>query len=115
MKEIVLGAGCFWGTEEYMARINGVIDTKVGYANGRTEKPTYEDVCTGTTGHLEACYVKFDEDILSLEELLNKFWGIINPTLKNRQGPDIGNQYRAGIYYINENDLPTIEKTFLLL
>lgn len=112
MKEIVLAAGCFWGTEEYMVRIDGVVDTKVGYANGVKENPTYEDVCTGTTGHTEAAYIKFDENIISLEELLNRFWGIINPTLENRQGPDIGSQYRTGIYYIDKEDIAIIERTF---
>ncbi len=67
------------GVEEYMSRINGVVDTKVGYANGHTENPTYEEVCTNTTGHAEAVYIKFDENIIPLEELLNRFWKIINP------------------------------------
>ena len=111
MKEIVLAGGCFWGVEEYMSRINGVVDTKVGYANGHTENPTYEEVCTNTTGHAEAVYIKFDENIIPLEELLNRFWKIINPTLLNRQGPDIGSQYRTGIYYLDEKDLETINKT----
>lgn len=111
MKEIVLAGGCFWGVEEYMSRINGVVDTKVGYANGTKPNPTYEEVCTGTTGHVEACYVKFDEKIISLKELLNKFWNIIDPTLLNRQGPDIGNQYRTGIYYKDEKDLSIINET----
>lgn len=112
MKEIVLAGGCFWGVEEYMSRIDGIIETTVGYANGTTENPTYEEVCTNITGHAEACYIKYDENILSLENLLNRFWKIINPTLLNRQGPDIGSQYRTGIYYIDESDLPTIMKTF---
>lgn len=112
MKEIVLAGGCFWGVEEYMRRVNGVKDTKVGYANGIKENPTYEEVCTNTTGHAEACYIKFDEEIISLEDLLNKFWNIIDPTLLNRQGADIGNQYRTGIYYIDEEDLSIIMKTF---
>lgn len=112
MKEIVLAGGCFWGVEEYMSRIDGIIETTVGYANGTTENPTYEEVCTNITGHAEACYIKYDENILSLEDLLNRFWKIINPTLLNRQGPDIGSQYRTGIYYIDESDLPTIMKTF---
>ena len=112
MKEIVLAGGCFWGVEEYMSRISGVIETKVGYANGRKENPTYEQVCSNTTGHAEAVYIKFDEKIISLEDLLNRFWRIIDPTLKNRQGPDIGSQYRTGIYYIDEKDLPIIEKTY---
>lgn len=112
MKEIALAGGCFWGVEEYMRRVNGVKDTKVGYVNGIKENPTYEEVCTNTTGHAEACYIKFDEEIISLEDLLNKFWNIIDPTLLNRQGADIGNQYRTGIYYTDEEDLSVIMKTF---
>ncbi len=112
MKEIYLAGGCFWGVEAYMSRINGVIETSVGYANGKTENPTYEKVCTGVTRHVETTYVKYDENIISLEEILNKFWGIINPTLLNRQGGDIGNQYRTGIYYIDEKDLKVINKTY---
>lgn len=111
MKEIVLAGGCFWGVEAYMSRINGVIETKVGYANGTKENPTYEEVCTSTTGHAEACYIKYDENIIDLEELLNRFWKIIDPTLKNRQGGDIGLQYRTGIYYVDESDLDIILKT----
>lgn len=112
MKEIVLAGGCFWGLEEYMSRIDGVVDTKVGYANGTKENPTYEEVCTNTTGHTEASYIKFDQNIISLEDLLNRFWKIIDPTLLNRQGPDIGSQYRTGIYYIDDKDLPIIMKTY---
>ncbi|WMM26463.1 peptide-methionine (S)-S-oxide reductase MsrA [Tissierella sp. MB52-C2] len=111
MKEVYLAGGCFWGVEEYMSRIAGVVDTKVGYANGIKENPSYEEVCTGTTGHTETTYVKYDENIISLEELLNKFWRIIDPTMLNRQGPDIGNQYRTGIYYVDQNDLDIINKT----
>src|SRR5699024_149331 len=97
--------GCFWGGEEYFSRINGVVNTKVGYANGHTKNPSYEEVCTNTTGHAEAVHIKYDENILPLEELLKKFWKIVNPTLLNRQGPDIGSQYRTGIYYIDKGDL----------
>lgn len=111
MKEIYLAGGCFWGVDEYMSRIEGVIETKVGYANGTTENPSYEQVCTGITGHTETTYVKFDETIISLEGLLNRFWKIIDPTVLNRQGPDIGNQYRTGIYYLDSSDLNTINKT----
>lgn len=111
MKEIYLAGGCFWGVEEYMSRIDGVVETKVGYANGVSENPSYEEVCTGTTGHAETTYVKFDESVISLESLLNRFWRIIDPTLLNRQGPDIGNQYRTGIYYIDPEDLEIINKT----
>lgn len=111
MKEIYLAGGCFWGVEEYMSRINGVVETRVGYANGIKENPTYEEVCTGTTRHAETTYVKYDESIISLEDLLNRFWKIIDPTILNRQGPDIGNQYRTGIYYIDSDDLNHINKT----
>lgn len=111
MKEIVLAGGCFWGVEEYMSRIEGVVETKVGYANGFKENPTYEEVCTGTTGHAEACHILFDESIISLEKLLFRFWKIIEPTWLNRQGGDIGHQYRTGIYYIDEKDIPIIEST----
>lgn len=111
MKEIVLAGGCFWGVEEYFSRINGVVNTKVGYANGHTKNPSYEEVCTNTTGHAEAVHIKYDENILPLEELLKKFWKIVNPTLLNRQGPDIGSQYRTGIYYIDKGDLEVINKS----
>lgn len=111
MKEIYLAGGCFWGVEEYISRIKGVVDTEVGYANGRRENPSYEQVCTGTTGHAETTYVKFDENLISLEELLNKFWHIIDPTILNRQGPDRGSQYRTGIYYLDGKDKSTIYKT----
>ena len=111
MKEIYLAGGCFWGVEEYLSRIEGVVDTEVGYANGDKVNPTYEEVCTGTTGHAETTYVKFDKDIITLEELLSRFWKIINPTVKDRQGPDIGDQYRTGIYYVEDEDLDVIKKT----
>lgn len=105
MKKIVLAGGCFWGVEEYMSRIEGVIETKVGYANGTKENPSYEEVCTKNTGHAEACYVIYEENLITLEQLLDKFWQIINPTIVNRQGNDIGHQYRTGIYYTDKNDL----------
>lgn len=111
MKEIVLAGGCFWGVEAYMSRLNGVVETKVGYSNGELVDPTYEQVKTSTTGHAEVCYIKYDEDKISLEELLNRFWNIIDPTVFNRQGPDIGSQYRTGIYYINTEDIDIILKT----
>jgi peptide-methionine (S)-S-oxide reductase len=111
MKEIYLAGGCFWGVEEYMSRIEGVVDTEVGYANGHKNNPTYEEVCTGETGHVETTYIKYDERVISLEDLLNRFWRIIDPTLLNRQGGDIGTQYRTGIYYVDRSDLPIINKT----
>ncbi len=111
MKEIVLAGGCFWGFEAYIAKYPGVLETQVGYANGNTDHPTYEDVKKGTTGHAEACYIKYDETQINLETVLEKFWQVIDPTLKNQQGPDIGHQYRTGIFYIEDEDLPIIEKT----
>jgi peptide-methionine (S)-S-oxide reductase len=111
MKEIVFAGGCFWGVEEYFSRIPGVVETRVGYANGHTADPTYEEVCTGRTGHAESCLVQYDENIISLEELLKKYWLIVDPTIKDRQGPDIGNQYRTGIYYLDEADLPAIKES----
>jgi len=111
MREIVLAGGCFWGVEAYMGKVNGVVETEVGYANGTLENPTYEQVKTSKTGHGEACYIKYDESITDLETLLNRFWRIIEPTISNQQGPDIGSQYRTGIYYIDEADLTIILKT----
>lgn len=111
MKEIVFAGGCFWGVEEYMSRIKGVSETKVGYANGKTENPTYQEVKTGETGHAEACYVKYDDAQISLKELLKRFWRVVDPTVLNRQGPDEGTQYRTGIYYINDEDLPIIRES----
>ena len=74
MKEIYLAGGCFWGVEEYFSRINGVVDTQVGYANGTVPNPSYEEVCTGTTGHAETTYIKYDENTITLQRLLERFW-----------------------------------------
>lgn len=109
MKKIVIAGGCFWGVEAYMERLAGVAFTKVGYANGLTENPTYEEVCRGTTGHVEAVWIEYDEEILSLKQLLQSFWHIIDPTLLNRQGPDIGHQYRTGLYYTDSTDRADLE------
>ncbi|MBW9156437.1 peptide-methionine (S)-S-oxide reductase MsrA [Clostridium sp. FP2] len=111
MKTIVVAGGCFWGVEAYISRINGIIETVVGYANGSKKDPTYNEVCTGNTGHAEACLISYDENIISLQKILNKFWGIIDPTVSNRQGPDVGSQYRSGIYYTDKVDLDIILKT----
>ena len=110
MKTIYLAGGCFWGVEEYFSRIEGIVDTDVGYANGKKISPTYEQVCTGLTGHAETVYIKFDDSILPLESILERFFKIIDPTLLNRQGGDIGNQYRTGIYYVDFDDLQIIKK-----
>ena len=108
LSEIWLAGGCFWGTEEYFSRIEGVYDVTSGYANGDTENPTYQDVLGGS-GHAETVDVLYDPDIIDLDTLLNYYFRIIEPTSLNRQGNDVGEQYRTGIYYKDEADLPIIE------
>lgn len=110
MKEIYLAGGCFWGLEKYLGGIGGVTDTLVGYANGSTESPRYEEVCTGTTGHAETVRVQYDEVALPLPALLDLFFQAIDPTAVNRQGPDRGTQYRTGIYFTAPEDAPLIEQ-----
>ena len=104
MKEIYLAGGCFWGVEEYFSRINGVLNTEVGYANSNVENPSYEKVCSGETNAIETVKIIYNEDELSLKVILLKFFNIIDPTELNRQGNDIGTQYRTGIFYINSED-----------
>lgn len=111
MKKIILAGGCFWGVEAFFKRREGVITTEVGYANGKTLNPTYKEVCSGTTGYAEVCEVTFNEKVVTLERILEYFWKIIDPTLLNRQGNDIGSQYRTGVYYLDKEDLPIIEKS----
>lgn len=110
MKKIVLAGGCFWGMESYFDTIYGVLSTKVGYANGDTENPTYEEVCKNNTGFAEACFIEYDEEKTSLNEILKAYFKVIDPTILNRQGGDTGIQYRTGIYYIDENDRNVIVK-----
>ena len=104
MKTIYLAGGCFWGTEKYISLIQGVQSTQVGYANGHTQNPTYEEVCRGDTGHAEAVKVEFDPAKLSLTFLLEAFYEAIDPTSVNRQGGDVGAQYRTGIYFVDAPD-----------
>ncbi len=102
MKKIWLAGGCFWGVEAYFQQLKGVVDTKVGYGQGQIENPTYQQVCSGTTGHTEVCEVAYHEEVLPLRKLLEHFFRIIDPVTLNRQGPDQGTQYRSGVYYSDE-------------
>jgi peptide-methionine (S)-S-oxide reductase len=111
MRKIVLGGGCFWGVEKFFSMIPGVIDTEVGYANGKTESPTYEEVCRNDTYFVEVCYITYDEKIVRLDTILDKFWSIVDPTTVDKQGEDVGTQYRSGIYYLDKSDLDTIIKS----
>ena len=108
MKTIYLAGGCFWGCEEFFRQFDGVLHTVVGYANGNTENPTYEDVKHRGTGHAETVKIDFDEEAISLAELLDDYFLVIDPLSVNRQGEDEGIQYRTGIYYEDLSLLPEI-------
>lgn len=108
-EKATFGAGCFWGVEEIFRNLKGVLSTAVGYAGGTKDNPTYEDVCTDKTRHAEVVQVEFDPSKISYDELLDVFWSNHNPTTMNRQGPDVGTQYRSVIFY----DSPEQEVTAL--
>lgn len=108
MKKIVVAGGCFWGVEEYYRRLKGIEATRVGYAQGITENPSYQDVCTGKTKHAEVAELTYDETVLPLTKILEHLFRIIDPTSLNKQGHDIGTQYRVGVYFIDPMDEPVI-------
>lgn len=114
-KEIYLAGGCFWGTEQYLQNVRGVIKTEVGYANGNTDNPTYEQVCRQNTGHAEAVKVEYDDEIITLYFLLMLYYDVINPTAVNRQGGDVGTQYRTGIYFTDVRDEAVIAQSIATL
>ena len=113
MEKALFGAGCFWGVEEFFRKNDGVIETKVGYSGGITNNPTYEQVCLGNTNHAEVLLIKFDENLINYSKLLDLFWQCHDPTTLNKQGPDIGTQYRSVIFYYSNLQKKIAEKSKL--
>lgn len=112
IEQITLGGGCFWCIESAFNKVKGVISAYSGYSNGHTSQPSYQDVCTGNTGHNEVVQITFDNDIISLNQVFEIFFALHDPTQLNRQGNDIGTQYRSGIYYHNDAQ-ESIANTFI--
>ena len=111
IEEATFGAGCFWCVEAIFKRLDGVVDVRAGYAGGNTKNPTYKEICTGTTGHAEVIQINYNISVISYEKLLNIFWEFHDPTTLNQQGGDIGSQYRSVIFYQNETQKKSAEKS----
>lgn len=109
INKIFLAGGCFWGVEAYFSKLPGVTFTETGYANGKTENPTYDEVSTGNTDFVETVLVEYNKKLISLPEILSNYFKVVDLTTLNKQGNDVGSQYRSGIYYINQKDKPIIE------
>jgi len=107
----MFGAGCFWGVEENFRQLDGVIETAVGYSGGKTDQPDYRQVCSGATGHAEVVQITYDSDIISYVSLLEAFWACHDPTQLDRQGVDVGDQYRSVIYYYSAEQKSLIEQS----
>lgn len=110
MEQVIFGAGCFWGVQYYFDQVPGVVKTTVGYSGGTTEDPTYEEVCSHTTGHAEVVLVEYETGKISFETLCRHFFRMHDPTQLNRQGPDVGDNYRSCIYYLSDEQRETAEQ-----
>jgi len=110
-EKAVFAAGCFWGVEDIFSKVPGVKGTRAGYTGGHTANPGYEQVCSDRTGHAEAVEIEFDPSKVSYEKLLELFWKLHDPTQENRQGPDVGSQYRSAVFYHNEKQRELAEKS----
>ncbi|MBI4895217.1 MAG: peptide-methionine (S)-S-oxide reductase MsrA [Candidatus Aenigmarchaeota archaeon] len=111
IQKAMFGAGCFWGVQSKFDAIKGVVKTHVGYSGGKTKNPTYDDVCEGDTEHAEVILIEFDSSKVSYEHLLEIFWKLHDPTQMNRQGPDIGDQYRSVVFYFSAEQRKIAEKS----
>jgi methionine-S-sulfoxide reductase len=111
LEKATFAAGCFWGVEAYYKRVKGVVRTTVGYTGGTKKDPTYEEVCTGKTGHAEAVEIEFDPSIVSFEKLLQRFWNLHDPTSKDKQGNDVGTQYRSAIFFHDAEQAKTAQRS----